>query len=119
MRVLIVEDDMTIALMIEDMLVDGGHEVVGIAMRLRDALERAADLHFDVAILDVNLDGSMSFPVADKLRERGVPFFFATGYGAAGIPHNYARYKALKKPFTRDDLESTLHAAVENFSGTA
>lgn len=112
MRVLVVEDDMTIAMMIEDMLVDCGHEVVGVAMRLRDALENAAALQFDLAILDVNLDGLMSFPVADLLRQKNVPFFFATGYGAAGIPQNYSAFRALKKPFTQEDLEATLHATI-------
>lgn len=119
MRVLIVEDDMTIALMIEDMLIDCGHEVVGIAMRLEDALEHAAALDFDLAILDVNLDGSMSFPVAEKLRERGVPFFFATGYGAAGIPGDYAEWRALKKPFTQEELQSTMIATITTKSGPA
>jgi CheY-like chemotaxis protein len=83
-RVLVVEDEMTIALLIEDMLTDLGHEVVGLAMRLPQAMELAATAIVDLAILDVNLDGRMSFPVADLLSARGVPFVFATGYGSAG-----------------------------------
>jgi CheY-like chemotaxis protein len=81
-RVLVVEDEMTIALLIEDMLTDLGHEVVGLAMRLPQAMELAATAIVDLAILDVNLDGRMSFPVADLLSARGVPFVFATGYGS-------------------------------------
>lgn len=120
MRVLIVEDDMSIALMIEDMLLACGHEVAGIAMRLPDAIEQATSSDCDVAILDVNLDGLMSFPVAEKLRARGIPFIFATGYGSAGVPPPYAGLPTLAKPFTQKDLEMTLlsgAAAVGSKSG--
>lgn len=106
LRVLVVEDEMMIALLIEDMLVDLGHEVVALAMRLPQALELAntADMH--LAILDVNLDGRMSFPVADVLRNRGIPFFFATGYGSAGVEPEYRqRGIVMKKPFELKDLK--------------
>jgi DNA-binding response OmpR family regulator len=72
-RILIVEDEMTIAFMIEDMLISLGHEVVEIAMRLPEALEVARRVEADLAILDVNLDGLRSFPVAEVLEERGIP----------------------------------------------
>jgi CheY-like chemotaxis protein len=104
LRVLIVEDEMTIAFMIEDMLADLGHEVVGVAMRLSEAVEAAQRLDVDLAILDVNLDGHRSFPVADILMARHIPFAFATGYGAAGIDEPYRTRPVLAKPFRAEEL---------------
>ena len=111
LRVLIVEDEMTIALMIENMVMDLGHEVVELAMRLPRAIEVAREAEIDFAILDVNLDGRMSFPVADVLTERGVPFVFATGYGSAGIEGSYKGRPILSKPFGIGDLRSALERA--------
>jgi CheY-like chemotaxis protein len=104
LRILIVEDEMTIAFMIEDMLADLGHEVVEVAMRLPEALEAARRADVDLAILDVNLDGHRSFPVADILTERAIPFAFATGYGALGLENGYRNRPVLAKPFLKDDL---------------
>lgn len=113
-RILIVEDEMTIAFMIEDMLLDLGHEVVKIAMRLPDAVKAAANLDFDLALLDVNLDGHQSFPVAEILIERGIPFVFATGYGAAGILQPFKNRPVLAKPFAFKDLQRVLAEAASN-----
>jgi len=108
MRILIVEDEMTIALLLEDMLTELGHEVAGIAMRLPKALELARDAEFDLAILDVNLDGHMSFPIADILVERQVPFLFASGYGAAGVVGAHKDRPVLRKPFELKDLQDAI-----------
>jgi CheY-like chemotaxis protein len=102
---------MTIAFMIEDMLLDLGHDVVEIAMRLPEAVKAAADLDFDLALLDVNLDGHQSFPVADILVARGIPFVFATGYGAAGIAQAFRSRPVLVKPFVPRDLQRVLAEA--------
>jgi CheY-like chemotaxis protein len=114
MRVLIVEDEMTIAFMIEDMLLDLGHQVVSIAMRLPEALDAAARLDLDMALLDVNLDGLRSFPVAEILIRRGIPFAFSTGYGPAGLEEPFASRPVLQKPFLCADLQrvvaQTAHA---------
>lgn len=99
---------MTIAMMIEDMLAELGHEVTGSASRLKQARTLAAEGEFDIAILDVNLDGRPSFPVAEILRERGTPFLFATGYGSAGIDPAFADVVVLRKPFLLGDLERSL-----------
>lgn len=104
MRILIVEDEMTIALLLEDMLTDLGHEPAGLAMRLPQALELAETEDLDLAILDVNLDGRMSFPVAEVLQRRGVPFLFATGYGSGGIEPPYRDRVVIQKPFSLEDL---------------
>jgi CheY-like chemotaxis protein len=104
-RVLVVEDEVMIAMLMEDMLTDLGYEVVGPAMRLEEGIELATTAQLDMAVLDVNLNGQRSTPIAEILAERGVPFVFATGYGSTGVdePHN-ARH-VLKKPFSPDDLD--------------
>lgn len=111
LKILIVEDEMTIALLMEDMLVDLGHEVVGMAMRLPQAMLLAHSSELDLAILDVNLDGRMSFPVAEVLKDRGVPFIFATGYGSAGIDPPYKGGAVIKKPFELADLRRAIDRA--------
>ncbi|KTF67900.1 response regulator [Sphingomonas sp. HT-1] len=111
LRFLVVEDEMTIAFLIEDMLADLGHEVVEIAMRLPEALAAAERLDVDLAILDVNLDGHRSFPVADILTERAIPFAFATGYGALGLEGAYRERPVLAKPFLREHLVALIAKA--------
>jgi CheY-like chemotaxis protein len=111
LRVLVVEDEMMIALLIEDMLADLGHEVVDIGMRLPQALELAGSCEIDFAILDVNLNGLKSFPVADVLAERGVPFVFATGYGSAGLEAPHLDRTVIRKPFVSDDLARAIGPA--------
>jgi DNA-binding response OmpR family regulator len=106
--VLIVEDEMLVAMNIEDMLLDLGHEVAGIASRLAPGLALARDAAIDAAILDVNLAGEPSFPIAELLEERGVPFLFATGYGVQGIDERYRGRTVLQKPFRLADLGRAL-----------
>ncbi|MBV8687454.1 MAG: response regulator [Alphaproteobacteria bacterium] len=110
LRVLVVEDEMLVAMNIEDMLLDLGHEVAGIASRLAPALALAEDAAIDAAMLDVNLAGESSFPVADVLLGRGIPFFFATGYGLQGIEEPYRQHPVLQKPFRAGDLRDALAA---------
>ena len=112
MRVLVVEDEMLVALLVEDMLVELGYEVVGIASRLAMALTMAETLSFDVAILDVNLAGEKSFPVAEALESKGIPYIFATGYGRAGLDGGHRPRAALSKPFRIDDLRTALAGVV-------
>ncbi|HEX8444805.1 MAG TPA: response regulator [Allosphingosinicella sp.] len=108
LRVLIVEDEMLVAMNIEDMLLDLGHEVAGLAGRLAPALSLASEAELDLAMLDVNLAGEQSFPVADILIGRGIPFLFATGYGIKGIPEAYRDRPVLQKPFRAQDLGEAL-----------
>src|ERR1041384_7652891 len=89
LRILVVEDEVLLAMNIEDMLLESGYEVAGIASRLTPALALAREGLFDAAMLDVNLAGEPSFPVADLLAERGIPFLFATGYGLQGLDERY------------------------------
>jgi CheY-like chemotaxis protein len=112
-RVLIVEDEALVVMLIEDALAELGCEVAGIASRFDDALAKAQSLSFDVAILDVNLNGQRSFPIAEALGRRGIAFVFATGYGMAGLPSDIAHSAVLEKPFHLQDLRDALEAALE------
>ena len=88
-RILVVEDEMLIALLFEDILADFDCSVVGPALKISPALALAQTADIDAAILDVNLGGDSSFPVADILRQRGVPLIFASGYGSVGLPSEW------------------------------
>lgn len=110
LRILVVEDEPMIALLMEELLADLGHEVAAMAMRLAEALEIARGVEIDLAILDVNLAGTASFPVADVLAERGVPYLFATGYGSGGIGPPYSERIVLHKPVRRADLDRAIEA---------
>jgi len=101
---------MLVAMNIEDMLLEEGHEVAGIASRLAPALALASEAALDAAILDVNLAGENSFAVADVLIERDIPFLFATGYGLQGIEERYRSRPVLQKPFRAPDLLRALEA---------
>lgn len=107
-RVLVVEDEMMIAMMLEDILADLGHQVAGVAMRLPQAIELSKGIDADVAILDINLDGRKSFPAAAVLRERGVKLIFASGYGSPGLEAPFLEEVILKKPFEASDIRSAL-----------
>lgn len=109
-RVLIVEDESLIAMLLEDLLSELGYAVAATAPTVAAALA-ALDAHaIDLAIVDVNLGGTVSLPVADALVERGLPFLFTTGYGQMGLPEAYAAWPVLQKPFRKRDLEEALNA---------
>jgi CheY-like chemotaxis protein len=108
LRVLVVEDEMMVSMLIEDMLGELGCEVVGPASRLDEAMALAREAEVDCAVLDVNLGGQPIFPVADLLRERGRPFAFATGYGDAGLRDADKGSPVLQKPFREGDLARVL-----------
>jgi CheY-like chemotaxis protein len=105
-RVLIVEDEIIVALFLEDMLGEFGYEVAGVASRLDDAMGRPPD--YDAAVLDVHLNGRNVFDFADALAARGTPFVFATGYGERGIPERHRGRPVLQKPFQPIDLKRAL-----------
>ena len=107
-RVLVVEDAPLVAMLIEDMLLDLGHDVVGPAFRVRTAIPLARAAAIDFAILDVNVGDENSFPVAAVLRGRGIPFMFATGYGKRGLTGEFAAVPTLDKPFDLGRLEALL-----------
>ena len=108
LKVLVVEDEMMVSMLIEDMLADLGCTVVGPASRLDEAIQLATDADLDCAVLDVNLGGQPIFPLADLLREKGAPFAFATGYGDAGLRDVDRGSPVLQKPFREGDLARVL-----------
>jgi DNA-binding NtrC family response regulator len=106
--VLIIEDEIMVTMMLEDMLQELGAGAIETATNLEEAESRALDTVADVALVDVNLHGRMSYPAAEILNRRGIPFLFATGYG----PHMaelstspWGEFLTLQKPFVKDDLE--------------
>lgn len=107
-RVLVVEDEFLIAMLIEEMLDDAGCVVVGPFARVADALTAARTETVDVALLDVNVAGEPVFPVAYQLEERGVPFLFVTGYGQIVLPKERPDWEAQPKPFRAAQLTSHL-----------
>ncbi len=105
--VLLVEDEMCLAMMLQDVLEDAGYRVLK-AARVSGALALAGTEAIDAAILDVNLAGKEVFPVADELRRRGVPFMFASGYGDRGLPSPFRGSPMLQKPYDPVALEAML-----------
>lgn len=107
-RVLVVEDESLVAMLIEDMLGDMGYEVVAVAARIDQALDIARGVVADLAILDLNLAGQRTDSVAEVLRARGIPFMFATGYGAAGVAQEWSHVPVVQKPFQEFELSRAL-----------
>ena len=122
-RVLFVEDEPLVAMMIEDMLIDLGVEVVGPASRVDQALALAREADMEAAledfpayrqadVLDINVGGQSTYEVADLLRQRGVPVIFATGYGSSALPERFRGTPTLHKPFERSRFEEVMQAAL-------
>ncbi|MDB5317025.1 MAG: chemotaxis protein CheY [Rhodospirillales bacterium] len=103
--------------MLEDMLTDLGFEMVGPAVRVGEALELVDAEVFDAAVVDINLAGTQSFPVADALAARGIPFTFATGYDRSSLPSEYQRFSCLRKPYRISDLREALDQIMEGRTG--
>jgi CheY-like chemotaxis protein len=112
-RVLVVEDEPMIRLLLDDMLSDLGYTMAAEAGRLDEALSVASRGQFDVAILDVNLNGQPITPVVDVLLSRGVPFVFVSGYARRGIPDGLGQIPLLQKPFQVEGLARALAAVAE------
>lgn len=107
-KVLVVEDEGAVAMMIEEMLEELGCEVVASVARLATALDVARSMEVDLAMLDVNLAGQLVFPVAEVLRARNIPFIFSTGYGASRIPDEFSGCGILHKPFSESELRQKI-----------
>jgi CheY-like chemotaxis protein len=110
-RILVVEDEAIVAMMLEEMLADLGCIVVGPAMTVHEALAIVESQPLDLAILDVNVSREPVYPVAELLRTRNVPVIFSTGYGAEEQRSRYSQFRdstVLPKPYDSDDLERVL-----------
>ena len=119
LNTLIIEDEMILAVELESMLKDLGHQVVGIASRLDEAVEMATATDFDIAILDLNLAGEMSGPLADLLVELGKPFVISTGYGKDELDPRYVGRPVLSKPYDEQTLVHVLERVFEEVSSTS
>ena len=115
LKVLVLEDETLVSMMVEDMLADLGCEVVGPFARLDGALAFVGEGEpaIDIALLDVNLGGERSFPLAEVLSGRSVPFVFTTGYDDAGMPEAWRGRPALRKPFTMAEMALALRQTVD------
>jgi CheY-like chemotaxis protein len=110
-RILVVEDEAMVSMLLEDMVLDCGGEIVGPVARFNDALELAHQAEFGVAVLDLNLNGTLSYPIAEVIREHGIPVIFATGYGADGLLDRFSDCPTLQKPFSQQDFAEAVAAA--------
>jgi CheY-like chemotaxis protein len=111
-RILIVEDEPMIRMLLEDMLGDLGYAIAGEAARVAEALDAVRTTDFDLAILDLMLEGEPSLPVADALAACGRAFVFASGYGESGLPQAYRSRPILNKPFQSDELDKILRTVL-------
>lgn len=108
LRVLVVEDEMMVALLIEDVLLEQRCTVVGPYGQLGDALAAARTAALDLAVLDVNIIGGRVYPVAEVLQQRRIPFVFLSGYGQNAVPREHPEWKVCSKPFRPMDLVTML-----------
>lgn len=118
-RVLVVEDEYLVLMLMEDMLADLGCESVTAAATIEQALDLIADQKFDAALLDMNLNGESPYAVADALAESRVPFIFATGYVGNDLRPGYRDRPLLRKPFRSADLADALARLVTPLDAAA
>jgi CheY-like chemotaxis protein len=111
--VFLVEDEVMIRMMVAEMLEELGYHVAAEAGELDEAMRLAQSAEFDLAILDVNVNGRVISPVAELIQARNRPFIFATGYGMAGLPPEYRDRPALQKPFQIDALAKMIDTALK------
>jgi CheY-like chemotaxis protein len=104
LRVLVVEDEMLVSLLIEEMLIDHHCAIVGPFATVPEAVNAARQEAIDVALLDVNIGGAKVYPVADALSARRIPFLFLSGYGQSAIPEGRPDWRVCSKPFREEDL---------------
>lgn len=113
-RVLLVEDEALVALLLEDMLEELGCVLAGTAATVDDGLRHAESVDADVALLDINLGGYEIFPVAERLSRRGIPLVFSSGYDADSLPEKWRTRPLVRKPCLLSDLEEALETALAN-----
>jgi DNA-binding response OmpR family regulator len=109
-RVLVIEDEVLIGLLVQDMLAELGFRCVGPVATLEQALATIPTVEIDAALLDLNLKGIKAFPVAEALRRRSIPFIFTTGYGRTELPYQWQDIVTLQKPFSAPELRHALEA---------
>jgi CheY-like chemotaxis protein len=116
LHILIVEDNPYIALALEEMLIETGLVIAGVASTIEEALRLAANGQIDLALLDVNIGERKIDPVAEALTRRGKPFIFTTGCGRAGLPEAFLDRPIVEKPFYIEEILQTLRSALASAS---
>ena len=116
-RVLVVEDEWLIATLLEEMLAELGHDVVATVATVDKALAVVDGGRFDLALIDMNLNGQSARGVADRLSERGIPFACTTGYGRSDLDERFRDRPILHKPFELRDLEAVIAEALPSAGG--
>src|SRR5262245_21302569 len=104
LRVLVVEDEELVAMMIDGYLEDLGCTVAATARTVPEAVNAAETLSIQLALLDVNLAGKPVFPAAEALAAKGVPFIFSSGYGSSAVPEQFRAAPVIPKPFRIEEL---------------
>jgi CheY-like chemotaxis protein len=117
LRVLIVEDEMLVSLLVEDTLSDCECIVIGPASTVKEALRIVETERPDAAVMDVNIGGEKAYPVAEALDRQGIPFLFVSGYGQSAVPADRPDWRVCPKPFRSEDMVSMLKAQILNQRG--
>jgi CheY-like chemotaxis protein len=112
--VFLVEDEVMIRMMVADMLEELGFSVAAETGEINEAIRLAQSAEFDLAILDVNVNGKVISPVAELIKARNRPFIFATGYGSSGLPEEYRDRPALQKPFQLETLARLIDSTLKD-----
>jgi DNA-binding NtrC family response regulator len=112
--VFLVEDETMIRMLVADMLSDLGYDVAAEAGDIEQAIKLARSAKFDLAILDVNVNGRIISPVAEAVASRNLPFVFATGYGSESLPEQYRTHPSLQKPFKLETLQQAIEEALRS-----
>jgi two-component SAPR family response regulator len=116
-RILVVEDEMLIALQVEEVLVKLGCDIVGPVGKLESALQLASEGKIDAAVLDVSIRGGKVYSVAEQLLARGIPFVLASGYGDWALPKALKNHPRIMKPFTATALEEQIKLLCHEAAG--
>jgi CheY-like chemotaxis protein len=113
LSILLVEDETMIRMMVADMVEELGHRVAVEAGNFDQAIELARSAAYDFAIIDMNLNGKMSFPIAEAIKARHIPFIFASGYASSRMPGQNLQPVVIQKPFTIDRLAAAIDQAMQ------
>ena len=113
---MLVEDEVMIRMMVADMLEELGYTIVAEAGDIDEGIRLVQSTDFDIAILDVNVNGKVITPVAEAVQMRGKPFVFATGYGAQGLPEKFRDRPTLQKPFQIETLARTIETVLKGIA---
>ena len=114
--ILLVEDEVMIRMMVADMLEELGYVIAGEAGDIDEGVRLVQSTDFDIAILDVNVNGKVITPVAEAVQLRGRPFVFATGYGAQGLPEKFRDRTTIQKPFQIETLARTIEIVLKGIA---